>query len=109
MPEGAIAVTRPGFYGNPFPVGAYCRMGDPRGRRDWMGMSWSHSLIGPQPGFTLIETREEAVEWYRRWVAIWSDGMLARARSALGGHDLACWCPLDAPCHADVLLELANA
>ena len=24
------------------------------------------------------------------------------------GHDLACWCPLDQPCHADVLLELAN-
>lgn len=21
---------------------------------------------------------------------------------------LACWCPLDSPCHADVLLELAN-
>ena len=26
----------------------------------------------------------------------------------LRGHDLACWCPLDGPCHADVLLELAN-
>ena len=25
----------------------------------------------------------------------------------LRGHDLACWCPLDVPCHADVLLELA--
>jgi len=22
--------------------------------------------------------------------------------------DLACYCPLDQPCHADVLLELAN-
>lgn len=27
----------------------------------------------------------------------------------LHGHDLACWCRLDQPCHADVLLELANA
>ena len=26
----------------------------------------------------------------------------------LRGRDLACWCRLDAPCHADVLLELAN-
>jgi hypothetical protein len=26
----------------------------------------------------------------------------------LRGHDLACWCPLDKPCHADVLLRLAN-
>ncbi len=26
----------------------------------------------------------------------------------LRGHDLVCWCPLDQPCHADVLLDLAN-
>jgi hypothetical protein len=25
---------------------------------------------------------------------------------SLKGHDLACWCPLDKPCHADVLLKL---
>lgn len=30
------------------------------------------------------------------------------ARTELGGHDLACWCPLDQPCHADVLLQVAN-
>ena len=30
-------------------------------------------------------------------------------RESLGGKNLACWCPLDQPCHADVLLELANA
>jgi hypothetical protein len=29
--------------------------------------------------------------------------------SELRGKDLACWCPLDQPCHADVLLEIANA
>ncbi len=26
----------------------------------------------------------------------------------LSGKNLACWCSLDAPCHADVLLEIAN-
>lgn len=26
----------------------------------------------------------------------------------LRGKDLACWCPLDQPCHADVLLREAN-
>ena len=26
----------------------------------------------------------------------------------LRGKNLACWCPLDQPCHADILLELAN-
>jgi hypothetical protein len=26
----------------------------------------------------------------------------------LGGRDLACYCPLDEPCHADVLFDIAN-
>jgi Domain of unknown function (DUF4326) len=30
-------------------------------------------------------------------------------RRHLGDRNLACWCPLGQPCHADVLLELANA
>jgi len=29
-------------------------------------------------------------------------------RAALGGRNLACWCALNAPCHADLLLTLAN-
>ncbi|MGL4966123.1 MAG: DUF4326 domain-containing protein [Inquilinus sp.] len=33
---------------------------------------------------------------FERWIA------------PLRGHDLGCWCQLDRPCHADVLLELAN-
>lgn len=33
---------------------------------------------------------------------------VATIRAELSGHDLMCWCPLDQPCHADVLLELAN-
>lgn len=33
---------------------------------------------------------------------------IAAIRTALAGRDLACWCPLDAACHADVLLEIAN-
>ena len=32
-----------------------------------------------------------------------------RIREELRGRNLACWCPLDQPCHADVLLRLANA
>jgi hypothetical protein len=30
-------------------------------------------------------------------------------RRQLAGKNLACWCALGQPCHADVLLELANA
>lgn len=34
-------------------------------------------------------------------------GIIARI-DELRGKNLACWCPLDQPCHADVLLEIAN-
>jgi hypothetical protein len=33
---------------------------------------------------------------------------MAERLSELRGPDLACWCALDQPCHADILLELAN-
>ncbi len=33
---------------------------------------------------------------------------ICSVRSELKGKDLACWCPLDQPCHADVLLKIAN-
>jgi hypothetical protein len=33
---------------------------------------------------------------------------VAEMVAPLRGKNLACWCPLDQPCHADVLLELAN-
>ena len=53
--------------------------------------------------------REEAVRRYR-------DDLLAGrltvtvedAKRELRGCDLACYCPLDQPCHADVLLAVAN-
>jgi len=55
-------------------------------------------------------TAEEVVDIYRNMVttnsAAFERGDPARE---LRGKDLACWCPLDQPCHADVLLELANA
>jgi hypothetical protein len=35
--------------------------------------------------------------------------IIHNAPKELRGKNLACFCPLDQPCHADVLLELANA
>jgi len=31
-----------------------------------------------------------------------------QVRTVLAGKHLSCWCPLDAPCHADVLLRWAE-
>jgi hypothetical protein len=87
MPEGAIYVGRPSRWGNPFV----------RGRK------------GPWPP-------ETAVANFRGWFATMTfidteqtRAVLRELLAPLRGHDLACWCPLDQPCHADVLLELANA
>ena len=44
---------------------------------------------------------------FREWMLA-EPARVDAARVALRGRDLACWCALDAPCHADVLLELAN-
>ncbi|ETX26587.1 DUF4326 domain-containing protein [Roseivivax isoporae] len=39
---------------------------------------------------------------------MWACSYSAEIIRELRGKDLACWCPLDQPCHADVLLEIAN-
>lgn len=52
-------------------------------------------------------TRAEAVERYRGVLAdhpSWRE----QIQWSLRGKDLACWCRVDQPCHADVLLEIAN-
>jgi hypothetical protein len=86
MPADAVYVGRPTRWGNPF------REGDYDGAR-FMGIS-----------------RAEAVAKFDKWMERlrWDLPELAALRRELGGKDLACWCPLDKPCHADVLLRLAN-
>jgi hypothetical protein len=49
----------------------------------------------------------EAVARYRAELLA-DPGRVAVVRRELGGRDLACWCRLDAACHADVLLSVAN-
>lgn len=102
MPERAVYVGRPSAWGNPFTV---------------------HPSWGPE--FCL--TSQEAVRDFRALmgVRLIRPNAAVRWLAPLQGRDLACWCPLCdahrdglplgvvcsdcAPCHADVLLELANA
>jgi hypothetical protein len=58
-----------------------------------------------------IKNDAKAVAWFRGLC----EANLARNPAWYGRHfaqlrgkNLACWCALDAPCHADVLLEIAN-
>jgi Domain of unknown function (DUF4326) len=52
--------------------------------------------------------RAEAVRLYRAMLDV-QPSLCAEAKRELAGKNLACWCPLDEPCHADVLLGIANS
>ena len=50
--------------------------------------------------------RAQVIAAYEKWLLAQPD-MVRVAKSKLRGRDLVCWCaPL--PCHADVLLRIAN-
>lgn len=67
---------------------------------------WGNEFILGTDGIT----RTEITEKFRRFQYL-SASPVGRSwvKQALKGKDLACWCPLDQPCHADVLLESANS
>jgi Domain of unknown function (DUF4326) len=55
-------------------------------------------------------TRAQAVAKYQRnFLAGKLKISVEDVRRELKGHDLACWCPLNGPCHADLLIKIANA
>lgn len=90
MPAHTVYVGRPTKWGNPFRVGQ------------------------PNTDDYMIGTRAEIVAKYRSEILLFHGGFLggikvSDIRRELRGKNLCCWCPLDQPCHADVLLELANA
>ena len=93
MPEGSVKVDRSTRWGNPW------RVGQPRG--------------GSLPPLTAAQ----AVVRYRQWLTSTVSqpphgvdrALILNSLHLLRGKDLACWCKLTDPCHAAVLLELANA
>ncbi len=87
MPPGAVKVDRSTKWGNPFKVGETIAG---RGPVDQAGavQMFCDMLCDPE----LL-----AICGYPADL------------SPLRGKNLACWCPLDACCHADVLLFIANA
>jgi hypothetical protein len=105
-PAGAVLVSRPSRWGNPFHVvrapggGPWeVRYGLGPGDSDWVGER-----------DTQLDAQEAAVGMF---AAALRDGALlvtlADVRRDLTGKTLACWCRPGDPCHADVLLDEANA
>lgn len=95
MPPNTVKVSRPSIFGNPCSIDAY----------------WDSGYSGSERA-----ARSWAVEQFNLWTAGRINGYgglrrleVLRRLPELRGKNLACWCPLDQPCHADVLLELANS
>lgn len=118
-PENTVVVARPSILGNPFIVT----------KGATKVPTWSVDYI-PNPlvdsgyaGFvddfdTKLEAIQCAVDTYREWATTGGNHyyrvIYFVESKRLAGKNLACWCPLEdaagsrVPCHADVLLELAN-
>lgn len=97
MPPGAVYVGRPTIWGNPWRV-VDC------GRH---GIVVQDSVRNWYPSSHAVGHRFAVVQ-FRRWLNRSDFAKRLLRVETLRGRDLACWCPLDRPCHADVLLELAN-
>lgn len=82
MPPNTVKVDRSTKWGNHYRAGGLCYR---------------------QKGFGKVKDAAEAVDLFRRRVA-----PIMRDIAQLRGKNLACWCKPGEPCHADVLLELAN-
>lgn len=89
----AVNVSRPTKWGNPYDW------------RDWREV-WPFE---PNPWGTEINRddwcRDRATQSFEEAL---SDGEVVLPVEKLRGKNLACWCKRGAPCHADVLLDLAN-
>jgi hypothetical protein len=85
-PENTVVVARPSTWGNPFVIGEG-------------GMDRAHAVAAFR---TMMFEESDATRVAMGYPS--PEAVVA----ALAGKNLACWCPLDEPCHADVLLEVAN-
>jgi hypothetical protein len=106
MPPNTVKVSRPGKWGNPFKVGELTFVW----HRPGSAPGWPDEPVY-RDGFR-VQRADHAVRLFRMAMECRPDWYHEKWQapdvSELRGKNLACWCPLDAPCHADVLLELAN-
>lgn len=110
MPPNTVKVDRSTKWGNPYRVddlhASWSRVWD---RRERTRLCVEHYRQMAMEGFVTVPYT--VLEPHERPDAKWSVGahrVPEVAAKYLGGKDLACWCALDMPCHADVLLEWAN-
>lgn len=107
MPENTIKVDRRTPFGNPFAVVAGKVCGGSS------GPVWRDAWFVPGYENHEFATKAAATELAVRVFAAWIEHpaqrkLLAAVQFGLRGKKLACWCKAGTPCHADILLRLAN-
>lgn len=124
IPENTVVVARPTKWGNPFNFRrsefswlalAYGCRGDAAGRqeasvkayREWIAPGPGRRTMAYERGVTFGDSTRSVDIGPR--LKIGPAPTLADIIATLRGKHLACWCRPGTPCHADVLLELANA
>ena len=108
MPPDTVNVARPGRWGNPFAVEA---VGSPELAVE-MFRDLMRGFFNPDKLRHLTDAKFRRVykakdAWQKR--LNWGLEYRVGAAIELRGKNLACFCALDQPCHADVLLAIANA
>lgn len=99
MPEGAVYVGRPTRFGNPYSTGDWPKwLRSPDSQVDAYRSAIIDILRPPSGALTMARLQDDFGERLPTPEQI----------MALRGKDLVCWCKECDPCHADVLLELAN-
>lgn len=108
-PENTVSVARPSKYGNPFRITLQgCEEATRADGKCWVVSRTDRGTVYEHFD-TDADARAGAVALFRERLPF---GLLGidqdDIRIALAGKNLMCFCPLDQPCHADVLLEIAN-
>lgn len=96
LPPNTVKVDRTTVWGNPYVIGEPV---DLKQAKKW-GFNLKHTE-------TQAADRADAVRRFAQNIAF-DDASRYAIRNVLKGKNLACWCPLDQPCHADLLLKIAN-
>jgi hypothetical protein len=113
LPEGAVIVTRPSRWGNPFAIGELVQQFPGGYAKLYAGSQLPGVYFSDDPGHAVryeirpVADRADAVDLFRAHLLQYPALLIPPIREHLAGKDLACWCPLSEPCHADVLLRVA--
>lgn len=102
MPVGAIKVDRSSSFGNPYKVSEAKPLDGKPVDKPWWVESDSYVWMFA----TKDEAQAASVRLFRETM---TEHMKERVRLSLKGSNLACWCRPGTPCHADVLIEIANS